>query len=177
MGCRVDHVETQRHLEHYMALLDLPRDRLFVTTERSIFESWLGRRLRSSVGGAYWFNAKNGNHYILINIPRIDRSRARALEVVVAEELIHMRDRLDGDLRRHAKHGYDRIAVRVSELTGASLDEIRGALIPVKRRPAKFVYTCPGCGTEFARQRRGHWSCGRCASRFDPRFVLQLVGG
>ena len=36
-----------------------------------------------------------------------------------------MRDRLDGDLRRHAKHGYDRIAHRVSALTGATLDEIR----------------------------------------------------
>ena len=175
MSWCVDHAETQIHLERYLTRLDLPRDRLFVTTERASFESWLGRRLRSSIGGAYWFNAKSGHHYILINLPRIDLSRPGALEVVVAEELVHMRDRLDGDLRRHAKHGDDRIAVRVSELTGASLDDIRAALLPVKRRPARFLYACPGCGTEFARQRRGRWSCGRCAPHFDARFVLQLV--
>lgn len=172
----VDHAETQAHLEHYLVRLALPRDRLFVTTDRSTFELWLGRRLRSSIGGAYWFNVKNDSHHVLINLPRIDMSQPRSLEVVVAEELIHMRDRLDGDLRRHARHGYDRIAVRVSELTGASLDEIRAALVPVKRRPAKYLYACPGCGTEFARQRRGRWSCGRCAPHFDSRFVLQLVG-
>jgi hypothetical protein len=177
MGWCVDHAETQAYLEHYLALLQLPREHLFVTTKRAVFEAWLGRRLRSSIGGAYWFNPKNGNHYVLINLPRIDQARPRSLEVVVAEELIHMRDRLDGDLRRHAKHGYDRIATRVSTLTGASLDDIRAALIPTKRRPPKFLYACPGCGTEFARQRQGRWSCGRCAPRFDSRFVLQLVGG
>lgn len=173
----VDHAATQAYLEHYLTLLDLPRERLFVTTERAAFESWLGRRVRSSIGGAYWFNQKSSNHHVLINLPRIDQTRPRSLEVVVAEELIHMRDRLDGDLRRHAKHGFDRIAVRVSALTGASLDEIRSALVPVKRQPPRYVYACPGCGTEFARQRQGRWSCGRCSPRFDSRFVLQLVGG
>jgi ribosomal protein L37AE/L43A len=99
----------------------------------------------------------------------------RSIEVVVAEELIHMRDRLDGDLRRHAKHGYDRIALRVAALTGATLEEIRAATKAPVRRPARFTYVCPACGVMVTRQRQGTWSCGRCAPRFDRRFVLQLA--
>ena len=57
-----------------------------------------------------------------------------------------MRDRLDGDLRRHAKHGHDRIAHRVSALTGATLEEIRASLLPPVRRPARYTYECPSCG-------------------------------
>lgn len=86
-----------------------------------------------------------------------------------------MRDHLDGDLRRHAKHGYDRVAHRVSQLTGASLEEIRTALIPVKRRPYRYVYACPGCGVRVPRKRMGRWSCSRCSPRFDCRIVLQIV--
>src|SRR5215217_5323764 len=174
MNWLVDHEETRELLERYVALLALPTDRLRVTTERRVFESWLGRRLRSSIGGAYAFSPASGDHLILINLPRIDQSRPRSLEVVVAEELLHMRDRLDGDLRRHAKHGHDRIAHRVSALTGATLEEIRAALVPPLRRPARFVYGCPSCGMQVPRQRRGTWSCARCAPRFDPQFTLRL---
>jgi hypothetical protein len=111
----------------------------------------------------------------LINLERIDREQARAVEIVVVEELIHLRDHLDGDHRRHAKHGSDRIARRVAELTGASLEEIRGCLLPVRSRPLRYRYRCPGCGVEIWRKRTGTWSCSRCAPRFDPRFVFELV--
>jgi hypothetical protein len=174
VGWLVDHKETRELLERYVALLGLPTDRLRVTTERRVFESWLGRRLRSSIGGAYAFVPMSGDHLILINLPRIDQSRPRSLEVVVAEELLHMRDRLDGDLRRHAKHGHDRIAHRVSVLTGATPDEIRASVLPPVRRPARYVYGCPSCGARVPRQRQGTWSCGRCAPRFNPKFLLRL---
>jgi hypothetical protein len=173
----VSHAETRELLKQYIARLDLPVERLRVTTERPEFEAWLGRKVRSSIGGAYAFDPRSGSHLILINLARIDQTQPRALEVVVAEELIHMRDRLDGDLRRHAKHGYDRIAHKVAALTGATLDEIRAALIPPMRRPARFLYACPRCGGTVSRRNRGTWSCGRCAPRFDRRFVLQLVAG
>jgi hypothetical protein len=172
---RVDHAETRDLLQRYIRLLALPVDRLRVTTDRSVFEGWLGRRVRSSIGGAYAFVPCRDEHLILINLPRIDRSQPRALEVVVAEELMHMRDRLDGDLRRHAKHGYDRIAYRVAEITGASLDDIRGALVPITRKPARYHYGCPNCGASVPRHRKGTWSCARCAPTFDRRYILQPV--
>ena len=174
MGWHVDHVETHQLLEWYIALLRLPVDRLRVTTERRVFEGWLGRRVRPAIGGAYAYLPQSDHHLILINLPRIDLSLPRSLEVVVAEELVHMRDRLDGDLRRHAKHGHDRIARRVASLTGATLEEIRASLLPTKRRPARFLYECSTCGLTIPRQRTGTWSCGRCAPRFDVRFVLHL---
>lgn len=175
MNWHVDDQETERYLERYIAMLSLPIDRLRVTTERRMFERWIGRRVGSSIGGAYTFAPRSAEHFILINIPCINRSLPRSLEVVIAEELIHMRDRLDGDPRRHAKHGYDRIAMRVSELTGASLEEIRAATIAPVRRPARFIYACPVCGVAIPRRRQGTWSCGRCSPRFDGRFVLQLI--
>ena len=170
----VDHEETRELLQRYVARLELPTDRLCVTTERRDFERWLGRRVRSSIGGAYAFAHASGEHLILINLPRIDPSRPRSLEVVVAEELLHMRDRLDGDFRRHAKHGYDRIAHRVSALTGATLEEIRTSLVPPMRRPERSLYGCPSCGVRVPRRKQGTWSCGRCAPRFDTRFILRL---
>jgi hypothetical protein len=172
---QVDHAETRDLLDRYLTLLELPRERLRVTTDRREFEGWLGRRLRSSVGGAYTYSPRAHEHLILINLARIDLTRPRSLEVVVAEELIHMRDRLDGDLRRHAKHGHDRIALRVAVLTGASLEEIRAAVVPPVRRPARFMYVCPNCEAAVPRQRTGTWSCARCSPRFDERFVLRLV--
>ena len=174
MSWLVDHEETRVLLERYVARLNLPTDRLRVTTERRDFERWLGRRVRSSIGGAYAFAPGSGEHLVLINLPRIDQSRPRSLELVVVEELMHMRDHLDGDLRRHAKHGYDRIAHRVSALTGATLEEIRASLVPPMRRPARYLYSCPSCGVRVPRQKLGTWSCGRCSPRFDPRFVLRL---
>lgn len=174
MDWLVDHEETRGLLERYVALLNLPTDRLRVTTERRVFEGWLRRRVRSSIGGAYAFASASGHHLILINLPRIDSSQPRSLEVVVAEELLHMRDRLDGDLRRHAKHGHDRIAHRVSAITGATLEQIRASLLPPARRPVRYVYECPSCRVAVPRRCRGTWSCGRCAPRFDRRFVLRL---
>lgn len=162
-------------VERYVTALSLPTDRLRVTTDRHEYGSWLGRRVSSAYGGAYCFMHREGIHAILINVERIDINAPRALEVVVAEELVHMRDHLDGDRRRHAKHGYDRIAHRVSELTGATLKDIRSALLPVKRRPYRYVYACPGCGVRVPRKRRGTWSCARCSPRFDPRYVLRII--
>jgi len=172
---QVDHAETRELLERYIVRLELPVERLRATTARRDFQSWLGRPVRASIGGAYSYLTRSDEHLILINLPRIDLGKPRSLEVVVAEELVHMRDRLDGDLRRHAKHGHDRIAHRVSALTGASLEEIRSALLPTRRRPPRYFYTCPSCDVRVPRQRTGTWSCARCAPRFDPRFLLQLV--
>lgn len=172
----VDHPETIRLLAHYVSRLSLPTDRLRVTTSRAAYARWLGRRsIPAALGGAYAFLSRPGQHAILINLDRIDLSQPRALEIVVAEELVHMRDRLDGDLRRHAKHGHDRIARRVASLTGATLAEVRSALLPVRRRPLRYVYACPTCATRVERRVRGQWSCGRCAPSFDPRHRLALV--
>lgn len=171
----VDDQETVQLVTKYVALLQLPTGDLRVTTNRGTFERWLGRRVSGSIGGAYVFLPSRREHLVLINLPRIDRSRPRSVEIVVAEELIHMRDRLDGDLRRHAKHGYDRIAHRVASLTGASLEEIRGCLLPKETRPLRYLYACPRCNMTVPRARRGTWSCGRCSRRFDPKLVLRLV--
>ncbi len=172
----VDHDETIRLLQQYVVRLALPTDRLRVTTSRATYGRWLGRRsIPAALGGAYAFLPRWGEHAILINLDRIDLSQPKALEIVVAEELVHMRDRLDGDVRRHAKHGHDRIAYRVAALTGASLDEVRSALLPVRRLPLRYVYACPTCAKRYERRVRGTWSCGRCAPAFDPRHVLALV--
>lgn len=168
-------LETIRWLRRYLAVLALPEDRLRVTTDKRVFERWLGRRLGGTIGGAYVFLPRYQEHAILINLPRIDRTRPRSLEVVVAEELIHFRDALDGDRRRHAKHGHDRIAYRVAEITGAGLAEIRTALKPAARRPVRYIYECASCGRRVQRRIRGTWSCGGCSSRFEARFVLRLV--
>lgn len=161
--------------ERYIARLDLPAERLRITIDRKEFSAWLGRRVPASYGGAYVYLRQWDIHAVLINLERIDAAAPRAVEVVVAEELVHMRDQLDGDYRRHARHGYDRIAHRVAALTGASLKEIRGALLPLERRPYRYVYACPECGVRVPRKRKGTWSCGRCSPRFDPRYVLRIV--
>lgn len=159
----------------YAALLELPTDDLWLTCDRKTYGRWLKRHIPSRYGGAYCFITQDQTHRILINLERIDRSQPRSIEVVVAEELVHMRDRLDGDLRRHSHHGYDRIALRVAEITGASLDEVRNALIPAMRRPLRYLYECPGCRMQVGRRKRGTWSCGRCSPVFDRRFVMRLI--
>ncbi len=162
-------------IHRYAGLLELPEDNLTVTTVRSTYAKWLNRRIPSSYGGAYCFLQRSNTHAILINLERIDLDQPRSLEIVAAEELIHMRDHLDGDHRRHAHHGYDRIAVRVATLTGATPDEIRSALLPVRRRALKYLYQCPGCGMTVGRKRKGTWSCGRCSPRFDRRYLMRMV--
>jgi hypothetical protein len=175
MRVETEDAETVRLALEYAERLSLPLDELWLTTDQATFQRWLGRRLSSSVGGAYAFRPWPPAHLVLINLPRIDRARPRALEIVIAEELIHMRDRLDGDLRRHAKHGYDRIALRVAQLTGATLEEIRSCLLPSSSRPYRYLYECPRCGQQIRRRVRGTWSCALCAPRFDRRLILRLV--
>lgn len=170
----IDDDETRAHLETYLRRLGLEDEPFWVTTRRADFERAIGRRAGGGIGGAYVYHPRRRTHLVFINLARIDRSKPRAVEIVVAEELIHMRDWIDGDRRRHAKHGYDRIAHRVAELTGASLDEIRGCLLPRKPRPVRYLYRCPGCARIVERKVKGVWSCARCSPRFDRRFVLVL---
>lgn len=167
--------ETIGLVRQYLALFGLPEDRIRITTSRSTFEQWLGRRIKSTIGGAYVYLPRFDEHAILINLCRIDRSRPKALAIVVAEELIHYRDALDGDHRRHRKHGYDRIARRVATVTSSTVEEVRAALIPATKRPLRYVYECGLCRRRVRRRVRGTWSCGRCAPRFDRRFVLRLL--
>lgn len=164
-----------RLVVEYVERLSLPTDNLRVTTDRGEYGRWLKRRIPSSYGGAYCFLRREGIHAILINLERIDPAAPKGVEIVVAEELIHMRDHLDGDHRRHAKHGHDRIARRVAALTGSTMEEVRSALVPVQRRPYRYIYACPSCGVRVPRKRRGTWSCARCSPRFDPRYVLRIV--
>ena len=171
-----DDAETVALVERYVARLGLGGEPLRVTTSRATFAGWLGRhRVDAALGGAYVFLPGRREHAVLINLERIARARPKALEIVVAEELLHMRDHLDGDRRRHAKHGHDRIARRVAALTGTTLEEVRSCLLPVRRRPLRYVYACPRCGVEVPRRVRGTWSCGRCARGFDRRLVLRLI--
>lgn len=167
--------ETKALLRRYLAVFRLEREPIWMTTELTAFQRRLGRRVNAAIGGAYVFQRSTKTHLVLINLPRIDRAQPRALEIVVAEELMHLRDWIDGDRRRHAKHGYDRIAVRVAELTGATMDEVRGCLLPVNRRPTRYTYRCPACRRTIERRRRGVWSCAMCSPKFDRRFVLELV--
>jgi predicted SprT family Zn-dependent metalloprotease len=162
-------------VERYVARLELPTDALLITVDKREFEAWLGRRVGSSLGGAYVYLPRRKRHAILINLPRIDLAQSKALEIVVCEELVHMRDWIDGDRRRHAKHGYDRIARRVASLTGATIEEVRSPLLPMQRRPYRYVYGCPGCGRTVRRRRKGRWSCGACSPVFDSRFELRIV--
>lgn len=167
--------EVARLVDRYVERLHLPTDDLWVTDDRATFGQWLSRRIPAAYGGAYCHLAREDAHVVLINVPRIDLSQPRSLEIVVCEELVHMRDHLDGDRRRHAHHGHDRIAARVAALTGASLDEIRGCLIPVARREPRYTYRCPRCAWTIRRRVRGTWSCGRCSPTFRKDLVLQLV--
>lgn len=163
------------HLETYIARLNLPSEHLWITSNRRTYDEWVGRKVGGSIGGAYVWHPGRGKHLILINLRRIDLTQPKSLEIVVCEELLHMRHRIDGDRRRHARHGYDRIAVEVSNLTGATMDEVRSCVKPVKRRAPKYIYACPKCRAEVPRSRTGVWSCGRCSQVFDRQYQLQLI--
>ena len=167
--------EVERWVRHFASLLDIESEQAWVTTSRAGFEKILGRRVGASIGGAYIYLPRRKRHLILINLPRLNPDEPRAIELVAAEELIHMRDWIDGDRRRHSKHGYDRIAHRVAQIANASLEEVRNCLAPPVRRPYKWVYACPGCGVTVYRKRKGTWSCARCSPTFDRRYVLKVV--
>lgn len=162
-------------VRHFGRKLAVEHEPVWVTTSKATFEQLIGRKVGSSLGGAYVYLFRRKRHLILINLPKLNPDEPRAIELVVAEELIHLRDWIDGDRRRHAKHGYDRIAYRVADLAGASLDEVRNCLRPAKPRSYRWIYACPGCGVKVYRKRRGTWSCGRCSPVFDRRFVLKIV--
>ncbi len=159
----------------YGEIFDLLQHPLKITTSRKVFGRWLGRRIPSAYGGAYVYLQHSETHAILINLERIDHSREKSLEIVVAEELMHMRDWLDGDRRGHAKHGHDRIALRVAQATGATIDEVRNALVPVQPRQYRYIYACPNCGHQVPRKRRGKWACRSCYNDTGRKHVLQLV--
>jgi predicted SprT family Zn-dependent metalloprotease len=169
-----DDAETWQLAKRYIEVFGLSGERLWVTTDRRQFQLKLERRVDAGIGGAYIFHPYLETHLVLINLVRIDRAQPMALEVVVAEEFMHMRDWLDGDRRRHSKHGYDRIAYRVAELTGATTDEVRSCLLPRARRPVRYIYRCPGCANAVQRRTRGTWSCARCSPKFDREYVLLL---
>jgi len=172
----LDHdLEVELWVRHFASLLAIESELAWVTTSKSGFEKILGCRVGASLGGAYIYLPRRKRHLILINRHRLNPDEPRAIELVVAEELIHMRDWIDGDRRRHSKHGYDRIAHRVAEIAGASLDEVRNCLAPAVRRPYKWIYACPGCGVTVYRKRKGTWSCARCSPTFDRRYVLKVV--
>lgn len=170
-----EHPVVEGWVRHFARLLAIEGESAWVTTERSRFEEILGRKVSASLGGAYIYLPRRKRHLVLINVPRLNPDEPRAIELVVAEELVHLRDWIDGDRRRHSRHGYDRIAHRVAGIANASLEEVRNCLTPATRRPYKWVYACPGCGVTVYRKRRGTWSCGRCSPTFDRRFVLRIV--
>jgi predicted SprT family Zn-dependent metalloprotease len=158
----------------YVSRLGLGGNVIWLTEDRRQFEAWLGRPVGGAIGGAYAYLPRRRAHAILIHTSRIDLDKPRSLEIVVCEEFLHMRHWLEGDRRRHAHHGYDRIAVQVAQLTGATMEEVRSCLKPVERRPFKYLYVCPACGIEVPRRRRGTWSCAQCAPSFSPEHVLVL---
>lgn len=159
----------------WLQRLGLVGQPLRATDSREQFQRWLGRRVNAQIGGAFVHLPRERTSLILINLARIDASRPNSLEIVIAEEVLHMRDWIDGDRRRHAKHGHDRIAHRVASLVGVSLDDVRNCLLTAERRPFKYEYACPRCGVVILRRLKGTWSCRRCAPRFDRRFVFELV--
>lgn len=162
-------------MHKYGQRFDLLHHPLRFTTSRKVFGRWLGRRIPSAYGGAYVYISHKSTHAILINLERIDHSREKSLEIVIAEELMHMRDRIDGDRRRHAKHGHDRIAYRVAHATGASIEDVRNALIPVQPRNYRYIYSCPNCGHQVPRKRRGTWACRPCYNATGRKHVLRLT--
>jgi ribosomal protein L37AE/L43A len=159
----------------YLMRHHLPSEDLAITTNRSVFSRWLGRTIPFRVGGAYSMHPITKAHRILVHLDRLDLSKPFALEVVVAEELIHMRDHLRGDFRRHAHHGHDRIAIEVERWTGITPEQQRSIFRPQRKRLFQHLYECPRCRAIVPRRRRGTWSCGRCSPKFKRNLVLREV--
>ena len=72
----------------------------------------------------------------------------------------------------HFRH--DAAFKKEAKRIGAS---VKAQYHPSLRKPARYVYECPGCRMEYPRQKRVRMaSCGKCSyrGRFDPRFKLRL---
>ncbi len=106
-------------------------------------------------------------------------------EVTVAHELIHLRDRVQGQPRRHHCHGNDAIALDEALITGRDPEALRVQLREETdrreaalraARPYRYLYRCPNCGKDYYRVRKYSrpTSCGKCDSRFNPNFELRL---
>lgn len=76
----------------------------------------------------------------------------------------------------HINHFYHDKKFKAEALRiGASL---KAKSHPSLMRPPKYLYVCPGCKTEYPRQKRMYmYSCGDCSAKrkFDPRFKLKLI--
>jgi hypothetical protein len=125
--------------------------------------------------------AANFRHLIFIEPTLLPASA----EVTVAHELIHLRDRVQGQPRRHRCHGNDAIALDEALITGRDPEALRVQLREETERreaalraarPYRYLYICPECGKEYYRVRKytRPTSCGKCDSRFNPTFELQL---
>lgn len=107
------------------------------------------------------------------------------IEVTVAHELIHLRDRVTGNPRKHRCHGYDAISVDEAVLTERDPEFLRAQLREETHRreaalravrPYRYIYVCPVCKREYPRVRRYSRpvSCGRCDRHYNLAFVLEL---
>ena len=162
-------------IELYLEKLELPSHALSITTDRAVFSRWIGRTVPFRIGGAYSMHPVTKAHRVFVHVDRLDLAVPHALEVVVAEELIHMRDHLRGDFRRHSHHGHDRIALEVERLTGFPPAAQRSIFRERPIRLFRHLYQCPKCGMLVPRRRRGTWSCNRCSSRFSRKLVLREI--
>jgi predicted SprT family Zn-dependent metalloprotease len=159
----------------YLQKLELPSGSLSITTSRDVFSGWIGRRAPSRIGGAYSMHPKTRAHRVFVHLERLDLTVPHALEVVVAEELIHMRDHIRGDFRRHSHHGHDRIAIEVERVTGFSPEQQRAIFQDRPVRLFRYLYECPKCRVIIPRRRRGKWSCSRCSPTFRRNLVLREI--
>ena len=96
-----------------------------------------------------------------------------------------MRDRVQGQPRRHRCHGNDAIALDEALITGRDPEALRVQLREEAERreaalraarPYRYLYSCPHCGKKYFRVRKytRPTSCGKCDSRFNPNFELRL---
>jgi len=73
-------------------------------------------------------------------------------------------------VERH--HGHDAVWRAKALEVGAQPDRTYGD--EVTSPPARWVGTCPGCGTTIGRMRRLTLSCGPCGrGRWDPRYAYE----
>jgi len=75
----------------------------------------------------------------------------------------------------HIKHfRHDAVFRKEARRIGAS---VSAQSHPLLQKPPRYIYICPGCGREYARQKRLVMaSCGKCSKggKFDKRYKLVL---